>query len=84
MTKVVKNLKPTTDADFLIHEIKKVCIANPQNEIAAQIKYMIDATDIPKQMDKDLLRRLSDPACNPLDENFNMPHSLLQLQLTTI
>lgn len=68
----------TTSADgVLLNEIKNICLENPQSHVAVHIKNKIDQAAIPIQMDKDLLRRLTDPSCNPHDIAFEMPLSLL-------
>lgn len=78
MANVKKNLNQIQSTEeILLDEIKAICVGNPNNEIANLIKSKIEAASIPIQMDKDLMRRLTDPSCNPLDVNFNFPLSAL-------
>lgn len=69
---------PTSVEGVLLNEIRNICLDNPQIDIAVHIKNKIDSASIPIQMDKDLLRRLTNPSCNPKDIAFDMPLSLLK------
>lgn len=57
----------------LLSSIKNLCLEHPENDLAVWIKNLIDQNSIPAQMDRDLIRRLTDPACNPLDFRFDLP-----------
>jgi len=74
VAKISANDSPISEN--LLGQIKSLCLENPQNELAVWIKNKIDRATIPMQMDKDLLRRLTDPACNPLDFRFDLPINL--------
>lgn len=79
MANVIKNSFASSPSDEeLIQTIRTICESNPQSMLAGYIKQVIDKSEIPRQMDRDLMRRLTDPACNPRDINFQMPLELLQ------
>jgi len=81
MAKLVNftNSTPSTE-EKLIADIKAICVGNPHSQLAQLIAKRIDSSIIPMQMDKDLMRRLTDPVCNPLDLNFQLPLSALAKQ----
>lgn len=67
----------TSSEEVLIQDIKNICLENPQSDVAVHIKNKIDAASIPIHMDKTLMRRLTQPVCNPHDIAFKMPLSML-------
>lgn len=81
MAKVSKKPQTNTSAsEKLLTDIQEVCRMNPHSNVAATIGRMIDDRSIPMQMDKDMMRRLTDPVCNPLDVNFDLPLSAMNKQ----
>ena len=79
MTKVIKKpQQQQSTPEKLIDDIRNICLKNPQSDLAVWIKNMIDGASVPMQMDRDLIRRLTNPVCNVHDVAFSMPHAMLE------
>jgi len=74
MANVSKNSAPDSPVmENLLNRIKNLCLEHPENDLAVWIKNLIDRNSVAVQMDRDLMRRLTQPACNPKDFRFDLP-----------